>query len=178
MPAKVDYMTDPTTDIITPEILTRKERAVMCHALGLQLRGKMSGSVYRNHYVDSMNATWEALRERGLAECKEPTEMSGGGYVYRVTNRGCEALLGIPLAEADGRKMSAAKIRAALEGDTTDQAAAIVELRAAVAASSATAVTLREALFNVVDAHDAAGSRNTDERLFRAIETARGRLRG
>ena len=83
-----------------------------------------------------------------------------------------------PVVEFARAVVASLRERAALEGDTTDQAAAIVELRAAVAASNATAVTLREALFNVVDAHDAAGSRNTDERLFRAIETARGRLRG
>jgi len=106
------------------ETLTIEERAVMCHALGLQLRGKQSGVVYRNYYVCDRHEAWECDRheaweqlvDRGLASRSGPHPTMSGSYQYCVTDRGCEALLGRTLAEAEGRKMSVAMIRVALGG--------------------------------------------------------------
>lgn len=72
--------------------MTPRQRIILRHALGLT----RESSPYRNHYVTGPGAEdfadCEALVAAGLMRRYDPSELSGGDYIYVVTEAGREAL--------------------------------------------------------------------------------------
>jgi hypothetical protein len=75
------------------EELTRIERELARHALGLDGRRKRS---YRNHYVVDAggdHAAWLCLVNRGLAERRKGDPLTGGSDWFCLTRAGALAAL-------------------------------------------------------------------------------------
>lgn len=70
-------------------ILTAKQFDFARHALGLDNRNRQS---YRNHYVGEEPA-WRAMVVIGAARAWEPSEITGGMPIFRLTRAGAEAAL-------------------------------------------------------------------------------------
>ena len=72
--------------------MTPRQREIIRHALGLD-RARQS---YRNHYVTGPGTDdfgdCEALVAAGMMRCHEPSELSGGDFIYVVTAEGREAV--------------------------------------------------------------------------------------
>ncbi|MDI3512754.1 MAG: hypothetical protein PWQ61_3521 [Betaproteobacteria bacterium] len=70
---------------------TATQIRIMCHALGIEY-AKSGAQPYRNHYCCGPgHDSWEdcmALVERELMSRRNPTELSGGDYVFHVTADG------------------------------------------------------------------------------------------
>lgn len=68
---------------------TKRERELMEHALGIQMKGGKKTKEYRNYFTvnpgSDMDIAWTGLSDRGLAECyrDEP-----GYKAYSVTDLG------------------------------------------------------------------------------------------
>lgn len=74
-------------------MLTEQERHVMEHSTGW----RSANPLFRNHFVASEGhddwLTLQGLCERGLMRVsREPSELSGGGTVFSVTEAGIRAL--------------------------------------------------------------------------------------
>lgn len=74
-------------------MLTKQERHVMEHAVAWH----KDGPRYRNHFVAGEgHSDWlalQALCERGLMHIsRQPSELSGGDFVFCVTEAGLEEL--------------------------------------------------------------------------------------
>lgn len=72
--------------------LTANERELMEHALGLNYHR----TSFRNHFVTGPGSTdwdaWQSLVDRGFAVRREPSPISGGDYVFTVTDEGKSVL--------------------------------------------------------------------------------------
>lgn len=67
---------------------------VLCHSLGLDDRGR--GRAYRSHFVTGPGSKdWKAcnaLVDAGLMTKHEPRELTGGDFLFVVTDAGREAV--------------------------------------------------------------------------------------
>lgn len=88
--------------------MTKEEQHILEHSTGWLSREPL----FRNHFVagpgHSDYSTIEALCSRGLMRvAREPSELSGGDYVFTVTDAGIDALrLASPKRPTKARKAS------------------------------------------------------------------------
>lgn len=72
--------------------MSKKERHILQHALGISNGGKE----YRNHFVAGEGSTdyphCESLVEKGYMTRRDGSPLTGGDYVYFVTDAGRQAL--------------------------------------------------------------------------------------
>lgn len=72
--------------------LSKSEIELMRHALGLNYK-KVS---FRNHFCTGEGSTdfpaWQGLVEKGAAIRRDGSELSGGDYIFHVTEEGKSAI--------------------------------------------------------------------------------------